>query len=150
MPFSLTLHEEDALLLGHGWGTVRPEEVLSAIDRVGDDPRYRPHFDRITWIEAEALLSDLTPQALTAIRDAIRRIENAALAAGERMRFRSAIVTTNPMAEVLASFYRATWAAWPDDHVEMRTFAGWAEAAAWLDRPALARPRSGPMVVVTG
>jgi hypothetical protein len=143
MAFLFRTHPPADLMVGWGWGRITASEIVDAARALPGLPGYRARLDRLTIIHPEAQLSEMAPEALRDVREALRGYDRLpAVDSREEpgRRYRSALVSSNVMAGFVLKLYGAYGNAEASPTGEFQVFETPEDALRWLGRDGLALP----------
>ncbi|MEC9264539.1 MAG: hypothetical protein VX464_00690 [Pseudomonadota bacterium] len=135
MSYRYQFADRNSLLVVSFSETIAADDLAALTGRLKADPRYVPEMDRLLVFDKDTDMSDLSPDALASIRNAIVRLDSAGQSDGGRaLKFRSAYVVTVEMQQIMAKLYVATWQAERLHRPQIETFSTISEALRWLGR----------------
>ena len=69
MAFICTIMTEHSLMLVHGSGILKPDEIITAMRDIRERPEYEPDMDRLVIFDDNASMSEIDIAAISKIKD---------------------------------------------------------------------------------
>lgn len=144
MPFQIRVYPDHNLILSHGTGQIKPQEIADALHGVTFEAGFHPGMDRLTVLSQTASLSQIDNAHLRDFKRTIQKAETpetngaeapAANGPAPTVRFRNAFVCPKYINRMIVSLYASAWESDSAADAEFEIFQTLTGALRWLGRP---------------